>query len=246
MRAILTFHSIDNSGAIVSYPVKLFALLLEKLLRANIPVISLDEMLSEVTKQGVVITFDDGMKSVYQNALPILKEYNMPAHIFIATGAIDTGEISADQPISVPKFEMLNWDEVAKLHENGINIEAHTHTHPDLRLLGEHQIINEFNVSNESIMSKTGVKPGYFAYPFGYHNEMVRQCAQSVYKASVTTELKSISEVSDTAALPRLDSYYFQSPKSIEYIDSYLMSLYLGIRNVMRNVKGSQCRADVI
>jgi len=245
MRAILTFHSIDNSGAIVSYPVKLFALLLEKFHRANIPIISLDDMLSEKEKQGVVITFDDGMKSVYQNALPILKDFNVPAHIFIATEAIDTGAISVDQPIAVPKFEMLNWDEVTKLHDNGISIEAHTHSHPDLRLLSEHQIMDEFHVSNKSIVSKTGIKPAYFAYPFGYHNEMARQCAQSIYKASVTTELKSISSVSDKAALPRLDSYYFQSPKSIENIDSYLMSLYFGIRNMMRNVKGSQCRANV-
>ena len=244
MRAILTFHSIDNSGAIVSYPVKLFALLLEKLHRANIPIITLDEMLSDNTKKGVVITFDDGMQSVCKNALPILKDYAVPAHIFIATGVIDAGELSGDQPINVPKFEMLSWDDVTTLHDSGIRIDAHTHTHPDLRLLNINQITDEFNLSNQAISSKIGVAPQYFAYPFGYHNKAVRECARSVYKASVTTELKSIKNSCDKAALPRLDSYYLQSPKLIENVDGLVVSAYLKMRNVMRNVKGSQCKAD--
>ena len=103
MRAILTFHSIDDSGSIISYPRKKFSTLLEKLRKSDIPILSLDEILASPSKQGVAITFDDGMRSVYKDALPILKEYNAPAHVFIATAAIKNSD-SSEQVINIEDY----------------------------------------------------------------------------------------------------------------------------------------------
>ena len=242
MRAILTFHSIDDSGAIISYPTKQFAELLKKLRKSNIPILSLDEILADPSKQGVVITFDDGMRSVYKNALPVLKEYGAPAHIFIATAAIESPE-TLEQAITIEDFEMLSWHEIEQLQASGIQIDAHTHRHPDMRTINKEQILEEFHLSHEILASKIGVTPEYFAYPFGYHNQLARDCAADFYKASVTTELKPLSKNYDAAAIPRLDSFYFQTSKAINNLDSSMMTMYLKLRNTMRNVKGSQCKA---
>jgi peptidoglycan/xylan/chitin deacetylase (PgdA/CDA1 family) len=44
-------------------------------------------------KKVAVVTFDDGYKSNYDYAFPILKQYRIPATIFLATGHIDTGTL---------------------------------------------------------------------------------------------------------------------------------------------------------
>ncbi len=69
-------------------------------LARDFEVIRLDDVVSgkayEPRKKGqkrkrrVVITFDDGYWDTYQNALPILEKYGLPAAVFITTGTIGT------------------------------------------------------------------------------------------------------------------------------------------------------------
>jgi peptidoglycan/xylan/chitin deacetylase (PgdA/CDA1 family) len=47
----------------------------------------------DVPDNSIVVTFDDGYLDNYENAFPVLKEFSIPATIFLATGAIDTGKI---------------------------------------------------------------------------------------------------------------------------------------------------------
>ena len=129
MKAVLTFHSIDDSGSVLSYHPRMFSLLISKLIQSNIPILDLPTLLAPTTDHGVVLTFDDGMHSVLSHALPILKEHGVPAHIFVTTAAIGTGHKWPEQPQGIPGFNMLNWSEVEQLHNSGIRIEAHTQSH---------------------------------------------------------------------------------------------------------------------
>lgn len=244
MRAILTFHSIDASGSVVSFDAQLFDDLLADLSKKAIPIRDLDTLLASDANQGIAITFDDGMKSVYQNALPRLREYQAPAHVFLTTGVIGSDGRWPQQPASAPSFEMLNWQEVEALHQVGVRMECHTHTHPDLRSLTGEQIAEECGKAEQMIASRLGRKPRYFAYPYGYHNQKTRDCVRGRYAASVTTELRKLNSDEDTAALPRLDAYYLRSGLGIRLLDSPLMQVYLMLRNKMRTLKGSQCVAD--
>lgn len=244
MRAILTFHSIEASGSVLSFDARLFDALLADLMRKAIPICDLDTLLASDAKNGIAITFDDGMKSVYQNALPILREYQAPAHVFLTTGVIGGDCMQPQQRANAPSFEMLNWQEVEALHLAGVRIECHTHTHPDMRPLTGDQIAEECGKTDEIIASRLGRRPRYFAYPFGYHNRMVRDFVRGCYSGSVTTELRKLRFNEDTAALPRLDAYYLRSKTRIRLIDSGVMHIYLALRNKMRTLKGSQCVAD--
>ncbi len=244
MRAILTFHSIDASASVLSFDPRLFELLLADLARKAIPVCSLATLLADDTKQGLAITFDDGMKSVFQNALPILREYQVPAHLFLSSGVINGDCTPPPRPANTPPFEMLDWQEVEALHRACVQVESHTHTHPDLRSLTGEQVVQECERADEIICSRLGRNPAYFAYPFGYHNSKVRDIVRGRYCACVTTELRKLGVAEDTAALPRLDSYYLRSRANIRLIDSPIMQLNLMLRNRMRRLKGSQCVAD--
>ena len=246
MRAILTFHSIDVFGSVLSFDEQLFDALLASLRKKEIPVCDLDSLLSGNEKAGVAITFDDGMKSVYQTALPILQKHEAPAHVFLPTGVIDGDHLIAQDSTSVLPFEMLDWKEVEALHAAGIRIECHTHSHPDVRSLTVDQLAEECGKADELIHSRLGRKPEYFAYPFGYHNRMARDFVRNCYSASVTTELRQLKDCEDTAALPRLDAYYFRSRASLRLLNSPAMQLYLGLRSKMRTLRGSQCVADQV
>jgi peptidoglycan/xylan/chitin deacetylase (PgdA/CDA1 family) len=241
MRAILTFHSIETSRSVLSFDPQLFEALLANLAEKAIPICDLDTLLANEKKEGVAISFDDGMKSVYQNALPVLIEHRAPAHIFLTTSAI--GEPPGRlQPGNFSSFEMLDWQNVEALHEAGVRVESHTHTHPDMRSLTKDQIAEECGIADEIITSRLGRSPGYFACPFGYHNQLARDCVRGRYSGCVTTELRPLGVNEDTAALPRLDTYYFRSRMLVRCMDSNLMRSYLQLRSRMRKLNGSQCQ----
>jgi peptidoglycan/xylan/chitin deacetylase (PgdA/CDA1 family) len=244
MYAILTFHSIDDKGSVISYTPQLFGMLLDVLARKNIPVLGLDALLAPGTREGVAITFDDGMRSVYRNALPVLRDHGVPAHLFLATSAVGSDTPWPRDAADGHSFEMLNWDEIAALHAAGISIECHTRTHPDMRTLSVLQMQEECEQADEQIGSCLGRRPRYFAYPFGYHNSKVREFVRQRYQGAVTTELKPLGKHTDIAALPRLDAYYLQSQRLIRHVDSLLLGGYLSARNILRNIRGSQCKAD--
>lgn len=243
MRAILTFHSIDDRDSVLSCSPRYFSMLLDVLAARDIPVLDLDALLAPGTRQGVAITFDDGMRSVYRNALPALIDHGATAHVFVATGAIGSPDRWPAGDNSIPDYDMLDWDELAALHAAGIAIECHTHTHPDMRTLSVQQMSDECGQADALIAQRLGRQPGWFAYPFGYHNREVRDFARTRYRGTVTTELRPLKTREDNAALPRLDSYYLRSDWRIRHIGSPLVSAYLTARNHLRNVRGSQCAA---
>lgn len=244
MRAIFTFHSIDDKGSVISCQPQYFSMLLEQLDARSIPVLDLGALLKPETRKGVAITFDDGMKSVYLNALPVIREHGVPAHIFLATNAVNNNKPWHAGADGGPVFDMLSWTELEKLREGGVFIESHTHTHPDMRALTAVQMADECDRADNIIEERLGRRPEYLAYPFGFHNRVAREFSRKRYKGTVTTELRYLGESEDNAALPRLDMYYLQSVRRIRSIDSLTLRGYLALRNLLRTVKGSQCVAD--
>lgn len=244
MKAILTFHSIDDSGSVLSYPPSLFSYLLQTLDRCNIPVVDMATILAPATSRGVVLTFDDGMYSVFSDALPVLKDHGACAHIFVTTNAVNSTREWPRQPSDVPGFKMLGWKELEDLHASGVMIEAHTESHPDMRKLSHSQLAEECQRADSEIESRLDRRPKYFAYPFGYHNIKAREFCRTQYDASVTTELRSLSNEEDLAALPRLDSYYLQTPRMIDHLEDFHTSVYLRMRWLLRTMRGSHCIAS--
>lgn len=240
MKAIITFHSIDDSGSVLSYPPKAFASLLEALDKSRLPVLGLDDLLLAETKKGVAITFDDGMRSLHEKALPILRDYAKPAHLYLTTGSVGKNNRWPTQPESAPGFDMLTWEEVEQLHSAGIFIDSHTHSHPDMRKLDKEKMEQECESADQLIEERLGRRPQYFAYPYGYKNESVCDFVRNRYKATVTTELRTLGCNEDFANLPRLDSYYLQSGWLQNNLDSFLSRLYLSLRGRLRTLRGTQ------
>jgi peptidoglycan/xylan/chitin deacetylase (PgdA/CDA1 family) len=97
--AVLCYHRVGTGGIPLfsELPAKIFEEQMQ-FLRRRYRVISLDELCEEMerpTRNGdaVAVTFDDGYRDLFTYALPVLRNYQIPATIFLPAISIETGEV---------------------------------------------------------------------------------------------------------------------------------------------------------
>jgi peptidoglycan/xylan/chitin deacetylase (PgdA/CDA1 family) len=235
MRAVLTFHRIDDSPSPLSYRVQRFRALLQTLADGDIPVVDLPSLLDPGTNRGLALTFDDGHRSVHEVALPMLRQHAFPAHLFLTTGWLD-----GEMPPSMHRDAALTWDMVTRLHEAGVAIESHTRTHTDLRTLSDSAIEAECSSADEAIERRVGRRPRYFAYPYGCHDRRVTSRIGARYAAAFTTQMRVLSADDVAPRLPRLDAHYLRSPLVFRDLAGPLARGYIGLRRLLRILRGSE------
>jgi peptidoglycan/xylan/chitin deacetylase (PgdA/CDA1 family) len=115
----------------------------------------------------VIITFDDGLPTQYQNAFLLLKKYDLTATFYIFTNAIGISR------------NYLTWEQVRELAESGMEIGSHTRYHHYLtKEANEEDLREEIIGSKEKIERELNIKVSAFSYPFGSYDatstEMVK------------------------------------------------------------------------
>jgi peptidoglycan/xylan/chitin deacetylase (PgdA/CDA1 family) len=134
---ILTYHSIDRSGSIISTSPEKFRRQLHLLKEQSLQVISLDELAAclsldrPLPSDSIVITFDDGFRSVYDEAFPILQKMGFRATVFIVPEYCGRNNRWPGQPGMIPAFNLLGWDDIKEMSDQGIEFGAHTRSHAD-------------------------------------------------------------------------------------------------------------------
>lgn len=88
------------------------------------------------SQKTVMLTFDDAVESHYTVAYPILKKYNQKGVFFVPSGR---SSISVEQ--------------LREMSDNGMDIQSHTVTHPDLTKIVDQDILN-----NEILGSRIGLE----------------------------------------------------------------------------------------
>lgn len=177
-------------------------------------IISLDqlnqffEIDQKLPKNPLLITFDDGDFSLYQNAYPVLKEENVPAVVFVITELLNTnrpfwwdeiefyiGEREGNKKVwevkewknqdrliylsslrknrskASPLSRQLNTEEVLEMHNSGISIANHSHSHPMFNQCSGPEIEDEIEASTE-VLESLGVESKAFAYPNGNFSDL--------------------------------------------------------------------------
>lgn len=152
-------------------------------------VITLDQLFDfmdftgDVPEKSVVITIDDGWRSTYDIAFPILKKYGITATLFLYTQLITGGA------------KTLSWDQVREMADQGLDIQAHTISHRNLGQLNsgesmeaylaalEHELVEPARI----IEQKIGRKIRYLAYPYGETNNLVTALVKKLgYRGAFT------------------------------------------------------------
>lgn len=124
----------------------------------------------------VVLTFDDGFADFHEAALPLLTRYGMTATLYVTTGFVG-GTSRWLQGIGAGQLPMMGWQQLRAVSQSGIEIGAHTVSHPPLDLIPLADARREIVESKATLESELGVTVRSFAYPFGYHSRPVRQLA---------------------------------------------------------------------
>lgn len=237
MRAVLTFHSIDDRPGPLSYSPRSLEALLDALEEANLPVRGLDELLDD-RAAGVALTFDDGISTVFDKAMPVLRDRKVTAHVFVISGRVGGDSRWPGMPTNVAPFELMNWRQLEALASAGIGIEAHTANHPDLRTLSDDQIEAEMDEADSTIERHLGRRPRFFAYPFGHHNARVRAIARKRYAGSFTTKLDYLDSTIELDSIPRLDAHYLRSPALVRSLPGKPAHAYIALRRTLRLLRG--------
>ena len=107
------------------------------------------------------LTFDDGLADNLEELLPLLRDEDATATVFVTTGWM-----GRPHP-SVPSARCLTSDEVAEVNDAGIEIGGHTVTHADLTGLPFDAAVDEVRRGREELEAIIGARVRSLAYPFG-------------------------------------------------------------------------------
>ena len=182
-------HSIDPSGSAISLSPAEFRGLVRGVLESGHAIVSLGELLASPAPNTVALTFDDGLASLAEVALPLLREQGASATLFLTTGYVGRDNHWPSQPSSAPRLPMLDWDGVETLYTASWDIEAHSVSHPDLRELSPDQLAEELEAPQAEIEQRLGRMPRAFAYPYGLLNTRVVEAVGARYESAVTTRM---------------------------------------------------------
>ncbi len=246
MQAVLTLHSVDASGSVMSISPAQLRSLVRAIRASGHAIVPLAELLARPSEpRRVALSFDDGMHSVHEHARPILQEEGVPATLFLTTGHVGRDSQWPTLPDDAPVFPMLGWAEVEDLRAAGWDIQAHTVSHPHLPALDDARIEAELAQAAEVIESRLGRRPDLLAYPYGTHDERTVAAARRHYRFAVTTRMAALADsIPDAHRVPRLDVYYFREPKTHSRFGTPRFRAYLRARAVLRGVREAWTRGS--
>lgn len=174
---ILMYHSISNNLFGMSHPYyhintspAVFSEQMRWLRNAGYRTIGLAEAWTGLAagtdlSKVVVLTFGDGYRDFYTDAMDVLTQCGFSATLFLVTDRI------RQNSLRIEGADYLTWREVKQLQQAGIRFGSHTVTHPDLRSSSPDQLEYELGYSKEVIEQNLGVPVDSFSYPFSFPEE---------------------------------------------------------------------------
>jgi peptidoglycan/xylan/chitin deacetylase (PgdA/CDA1 family) len=245
MKAILTYHSVDETGSVISVDERTLRRHARWLSSGHVRVVALDALPALPDDvDAIAITFDDGLESFGRIAAPVLLEHDLPVTLFVVSDAVGSTNVWRGQrDAGIPVFPLLGWEALGRLAADGVSIGAHSCTHLDLSLAGPDTSTREIVASKSRLARELGVDVTTFAYPYGGVGSAARDVVAREFRYGVTTRLAVLAPHDDPARLPRLDSYYLRAPGALEAWGTTRFRMRLGLLAGARSVRGSLSRS---
>jgi peptidoglycan/xylan/chitin deacetylase (PgdA/CDA1 family) len=121
-------------------------------------------------KKPIILTFDDGLKGIYEIAFPLLREFNMRAVIFVM-GDRSLHKANWYKSSDGEACSLITNDQILELREEGFEIGSHGMSHMPLAGMDTKLQVQEVRGSKESIENLLGEDIYTFSYPYGLFDE---------------------------------------------------------------------------
>ena len=175
--AVLGYHDFSETQPETEMRIRTskFRKQMETIRQLGIQVISLEDFSAwkrgdkELPEKSILLTFDDGWKSVYTDAFPILKEFGYPYTLYLYKNYVDGGGKALTTPM------------ILEMIKAGATIGSHSVSHPypitvkSFRKKGADPydafLRKEMGESKRFLESKFGVKISSYSYPGGFLTE---------------------------------------------------------------------------
>ncbi len=237
---ILIYHKVgDNRTPSTNVSIKRFKEQMAYLKNNNYNVIPLKKLVNilkskkNLPRKCVVLTFDDGYKSVFINAFPVIKKYHYPITVFLPTEAIEK---------HYPAY--LTFKQIKIMKQYGVDFESHSYAHPRFtsppKAMSKKEYIDWIKSDLEKSISffekYFGYKPFAFAIPYGDYNRTIINVAKSLgFEAILTQDATAMNKYTPLWLLPRqpiLGKYW----STMKHFKEILNEGYIALRKRIPNI----------
>ncbi|TKB45561.1 polysaccharide deacetylase family protein [Thalassotalea mangrovi] len=188
----------------------------------------------KIADKTVVITFDDGYTDIYEQAHPILKEFDYPYTLFINPGKV-----------AKQKSGYLTWAQLKVMSDDGVLIANHGLHHDSLiktpaGMTNQSWVaekIKQLQESEQILKEKLGQSWKYFALPYGEYHADIQQQLQALDYVVFTQQSGAVGLNTDLTAVPRF-------PASQPY--DKLKPLATKLNSLPFNIASDSQRSDTI
>jgi peptidoglycan/xylan/chitin deacetylase (PgdA/CDA1 family) len=200
------YHSIDDSGSMLSVSPRNFRIQLEWLRGHGWRGLTSAEYVARQhgvpgSSAEVFISFDDGYETTLQVAAPILAEFGFPATVLVPTdlvgtrpscfvrdsaiiraqcGYVEASDADLDAAIDVTsQIPLLSWEQLGEIRGRGIDVECHGAAHHFMTRLPDSHLLQELRRSRQALKDRLGVDSQIIAYPYGDWDSRVTAAARA-------------------------------------------------------------------
>ena len=204
---VLSYHDFaEKCGAPLCTPKHIFQEQMKYLSDNGYTVITMNAFLGfleyqhGIPERSVVITIEDGYRSFYKIAYPILKSYGYPATVFIYTSLVNKSKNG------------ITWAQLRKIKADGFEVGSNCISRTDLTKKKEMEKESDYlkRIKNELFLSKKTIdknlrqKTIYLAFPHGGYNQRILQLSEEAgYKIGLSMRKGSNPFFSDPLSLKR-------------------------------------------
>lgn len=139
----------------------------------------------EADSKALAVTFDDGYRSTYDHAFPILEELGIPGTVFVPTALVDQSSPMSwrgiDQWVGTPyegELDCVSWDQLREMDARGWEVGSHTLSHANLPELDDDRLDRELAESREACAQQMGKPCRALAYPYGADDQRVQEATR--------------------------------------------------------------------
>jgi peptidoglycan/xylan/chitin deacetylase (PgdA/CDA1 family) len=151
-----------------------------------------ENLLNHKNEKKILLTIDDGFKSFYDQAWPILKKEKIPFILFVNTREVGTRGY-------------MSWKQIKEISkENFAHIGNHSYSHEYLIDMSNQEIVDDVNLAISDLKNNLGYNSSFFSYPFGEYSNNFKNIIKNLgFKYAFGQHSGVVDETKDFFELPR-------------------------------------------